>query len=51
MKVARYVIYDDKPYRRGYSMPLLKCVVASEAKYIMREIHEGICLNDAGASP
>ena len=25
LKVARYVLYDDKLYRRGYSMPLLKC--------------------------
>ena len=24
LKVARYVIYDDKLYRRGYSIPLLK---------------------------
>ena len=29
-------------------MPLLKCVAPSEAKYIMREIHEGICRNHAG---
>ena len=48
LKVARYVIYDNKLYRRGYSMPLLKCVAPSEARYIMREIHEGICGNHAG---
>ena len=47
LKVARYVIYDNKLYRRGYSMPLLKCVAPSEARYIMREIHEGICGNHA----
>ena len=29
-------------------MPLLKCATLSEAKYIMREIHEGICGNHAG---
>ena len=28
-------------------MPLLKCVTLSEAGYIMREIHEGICGNHA----
>ena len=27
LKAACYVIYDDKLYRSGYSMPLLKCVV------------------------
>ena len=26
LKATRYVIYDDKLYRRDYSMPLLKCV-------------------------
>ena len=45
LKVARYVLYDDKLYRRGYSMPLLKCTPLTEAAYIMREIHEGICGN------
>ena len=25
LKVARYVLYDNKLYRRGYSMPFLKC--------------------------
>ena len=43
LKATRYVLYDDKLYRRGYSMPLLKCVPPSKAEYIMREIHEGIC--------
>ena len=49
LKAARYVIYDEKLYRRGYSMPLLKCVAPSEVDYIMREIHEGICGNHIGA--
>ena len=48
VKVAHYVIYDDKLYRRGYAMPLLKYVAPSEADYIMREIHEGICGNHSG---
>ena len=47
LKEAHYVLYDDKLYRRGYSMPLLKHVTPSEAKYIMRKIHEGICRNHA----
>ena len=45
LKAARYVLYDDKLYRRGYSMPLLKCATPSEVKYIMREIHEGTYRN------
>ena len=48
LKVACYVLYDNKLYRRGYSMPLLKCVTPSEVKYIMREIHERTYRNHAG---
>ena len=29
LKAARYVLYNDKLYRKGYSMPLLKCVSPS----------------------
>ena len=48
LKAARYVLYDDKLYRRGYSMPLLKCVLPAEVKNIMWEIHEGTCGNHIG---
>ena len=47
LKAARYVLYDDKLYRRGYSMPLLKCVLPTKAKNIMWEIHEDTCGNHA----
>ena len=50
LKVAHYVLYNDKLYRRGSFMPLLKCVTPSEAKYIMREIHEGTCGNHVGGA-
>ena len=45
MKAARYIIYDDKLYRRSFSSPLLLCVDDEQAYYIMEEIHEGICGN------
>ena len=45
LKVARYVVYNNKLYRRGYSMSLLKCMTPFEVDYIMREIHEPICGN------
>ena len=50
LKVACYVLYDDKLYRRGYSMPLLKCIPSTEAKYVMSKIHEGICGNHVGGA-
>ena len=50
LKATRYVIYNDKLYRRGYAMPLLKCMTPSEANYIMRNIHEGIYKNHTRGS-
>ena len=51
LKASRYVIYDDKLYRRGYSMSLLKCVTPFEANYFIREIHESIFGNHTGGNP
>ena len=51
LKAALYVLYDDKLYRIGYFMPLLKCATPLEARYIKREIHKGTCGNHAGGSP
>ena len=48
LKAARYVLYDDKLYRRGYSMPLLKCVLPTEVKNIMWEIYKGTYGNHVG---
>jgi len=42
-KVARYTMIGDDLYKRGYDQPLLKCVTAEQAQYIIKELHEGIC--------
>ncbi|XP_074324088.1 uncharacterized protein LOC141661006 [Apium graveolens] len=47
-KAGRYVIYDGILYRRGFSVPLLKCIDGDECNYILREVHEGICGNHSG---
>ena len=39
---------NDTLYKRGFSMPYLKCVNEEEAKYILEEIHEGICGDHPG---
>ena len=44
-QAPRYVLLDDKLYKRSYSLPLLKCLLLSEVDYAMREAHEGICSN------
>ena len=47
-RVARFTILNDVLYKRGFSMLYLKCVDVDEAKYILEEIHGGICGNYAG---
>ncbi|XP_075655254.1 uncharacterized protein LOC142625494 [Castanea sativa] len=47
-RAARFTILNDTLYKRGFSMPYLKCVNKEEAKYILREVHEGICGDHAG---
>ena len=47
-RVARFTILNDVLYKRGFSMPYLKCVDDDEAKYILEEIHEGVCRDHAG---
>ena len=47
-KAARFTILNDTLYKRGFSMPYLKCVDKEEAQYILAEIHQGICGDHAG---
>ena len=49
-RVAKFTILNDTLYKRGFSMPYLKCVDEEEAKYILEEIHEGVCGDHAGPS-
>ena len=41
-RAARFTILNDTLYKKGFSMPYLKCVDEDEAKYIFEEIHEGV---------
>jgi len=47
-RAARFTILNDTLYKRGFSMPYSKCVDEEEAKYILEEIHEGVCKDHAG---
>jgi hypothetical protein len=42
MKAGRFTIVNGMLYKRGFILPLLKCVSPEEGNYILREIHEGI---------
>ena len=48
LDVARYTLYDDQLYKRGFLTPLLKCVDLEKGNYILQEIHEGTYDNHAG---
>nr|XP_023911584.1 uncharacterized protein LOC112023193 [Quercus suber] len=48
-RAARFTILNDALYKRGFSMPYLRCVDEGEAEYILREVHEGICGDHAGS--
>ncbi|KAL2245842.1 UNVERIFIED_CONTAM: Transposon Tf2-11 polyprotein [Sesamum indicum] len=47
-KASRFVMVDGELYKRGFSLPLLKCLTSEEENYVLREIHEGICGNHLG---
>ena len=47
-RATRFTILNGVLYKRGFSMPYLKCVDDDEAKYILEEIHEEICGDHAG---
>nr|XP_023904956.1 uncharacterized protein LOC112016665 [Quercus suber] len=48
-RAARFTILNDTLYKRGFSMPYLRCVDEGDAEYILREVHEGICGDHAGS--
>lgn len=45
---AHFCIINEELYRKSFSSPFLKCVGPADAKYILREIHLGICGNHIG---
>ncbi|XP_076921910.1 uncharacterized protein LOC143583505 [Bidens hawaiensis] len=47
-KALNYQLTDGILYRRSFLGPLLRCVDAEDANYLIREINEGICGLHAG---
>ena len=47
-RASKFTILNDVLYKKGFSMPYLKYVDDDKAKYILEEIHEGICGDHAG---
>ena len=43
-----YTLVDEQLYKRSFSLPLLKWLLPSEAKYALQEVHDGLCGNHLG---
>ena len=42
-RAAKFTILNDELYKRGYSQPYLRCIEEEEAKYVLEEVHGGVC--------
>ena len=49
VKVVRFIMIGDKLYKRGFSLPFLRCLGPKEATYIMQEVHEWVYDNHFGS--
>ena len=45
VRSVRFTVHQGTLYKRGFSMPIVKCVGKEDANYILREVHEGVCGN------
>ena len=46
---ARYYLYNDKLYKRRFSIPFLRCIDGVDCQAMLEEIHAGQCGNYTGA--
>ena len=46
---ARFTNHKGSLYKRGFFTPILKFIAGKDTKYVLREVHEGICGNLIGA--
>ena len=45
---AKYHIINGILYKRGYTLPYLRCIPPTQVKDILQEIHEGVCGSHIG---
>ncbi|XP_052177558.1 uncharacterized protein LOC127791614 [Diospyros lotus] len=48
-KAQKFILINEKLYKRSFTQPLLRCVRPREVDYVLREIYEGICGSHIGA--
>ena len=47
---ARFSLIDEQLYKRSLGGPYLKCLTPEQGKYVLTELHEGICGNHLGGN-
>ncbi|XP_023875869.2 uncharacterized protein LOC111988312 [Quercus suber] len=47
-RAAQFIILNDKLYKRDFSQPYLRCIEKDEARYVLEEVHGGICGDHIG---
>ena len=47
-RLARFTIHKGSLYKRGFFIPVLKCITGKDADYVLREVHECVCGNHIG---
>ena len=45
---SHYTLIGKQLYKRSFTLLLLKCLLPSEAKYALQEVHSGLCDNHLG---
>ena len=48
-RAAQFTILNDELYKRGFSQPYLRCIEEEEAKYVLKEVHGGVCGDHIGS--
>lgn len=48
-RASKFILYEERFYKKKIFQPLLKCLRPSEASYALQEVHEGTCSNHLGA--
>ena len=46
---ARFTNHKGSLYKQGFFTPFLKCISGEDTRYVLREVHEGVCGNHIGA--
>ena len=49
VRSARFTNHKGSLYKRGFFTPFLKCISGENTRYVLSEVHEGVCGNHIGA--